>query len=136
MWRNLVFWILVLIAIASIFLYQQKTGPSSARATEIILNDQTYYLDLPRNYLGADDCPIVLTIADSSISAYIWYRAYPSNDEWTSQSMPRIDNELKTLLPNQPSGNRLEYYIEFENLNKGETIFLLKDNPVILTFDR
>ncbi|MBT3210052.1 MAG: hypothetical protein HN704_01935 [Bacteroidetes bacterium] len=130
--KKYVLWILAaVITLASVF-YQRKTGPTYPKRIKQQIENIEYSFKLPRSFGGTADCPIEIEISDKTISGQIFYKKYPSNDEWLSSSLARENNFLKTSLPNQPPAGKLEYYIV---LNKGSNSYeISKSNPLKIRF--
>jgi hypothetical protein len=59
-----------------------------------------------------------LTVPDVSVSGDLYYRRYPTSDEWQKINMVRVSNNLAAFLPNQPPAGKLEYYIVFSQDGK------------------
>lgn len=133
-------WILVsvlAIALTAIALvYQSFTGPTKPLRTELRLNnDIIYNLRLPRSHGGNTDCLIKLEIPDESVSADLFFRRYPTNDDWQKVSLKRDGSRLMVSLPNQPPAGKLEYHIVFSqngNTNRqpssGQAIIRFRGN--------
>ena len=129
--KILLWFIAFLITITSA-IYQRLTGPSYPIKNEVILHDQTVSFELLRSFTVDEDAPVIITAPDTSISGYVQFRRYKSNDDWTKVSFKRNDDRLVAHLPEQPPAGKLMYFVYLE---KGdEKISLTGENPVILRY--
>jgi len=127
-----ILWILAIIITFASVIYQRKTGPTYPKAIEQKIDNIEYNFKLPRSFGGTDDCPIEIEILDENVTGNIFYKKYPSTDEWTSKALIRDNEFLKTNLPNQPPAGKLEYYIILE---KGDRSYeITKQTPLKIRF--
>lgn len=142
-------WFLAIVITLSAAIYQRRTGPTYPRKYTVSANGKSYDLKLVRS-LGLDEEPEVkLGIGDTSVRAKIYFRKYPSKDEFQSaqfqyKSEPvhsfvmnkifKIDKEegLFASVPQQPAAGKIEYYFELTDRN-GTTTYL-KESPVVIRF--
>ncbi len=120
--RSFFRWVLVsvlaIVLTAMALLYQSYTGPTKPLRTELLLNNQVYKLKFPRSHGGTTNCLVELAIPDNTVEADIYYRRYPTNDEWQKVKMVRASDKLAGFLPNQPPAGKLEYYLVFSQDGK------------------
>lgn len=106
-------WGLAILITGAAVVYQNLTGPTHPKRIDLRLSeDQQYSLRLPRSHGGETDCPVELTIADTSVSGDLFYRRYPTNEAWQQTPMKREGDKLSGVLPHQPPAGKLEYYIQ------------------------
>lgn len=146
--RFLIWFFALLLTLAAAY-YQRKTGPTYPKKTEVTINDSLYILSLIRSISLDERSEVKLIIADTSIKARIFFRRFPTDDEY--QAVPFVFNtrpvesyvmnkifnitEEKGFfaqLPPQPPAGKLQYYIEITD-NKG-TQTILQDSPLIIRF--
>lgn len=135
--RNIYKWILVsflaILVTAMALVYQSFTGPTKPLRTELKLSDdQVYKFKLPRSHGGPANLFIELEIPDDAVNADVFYRRYPTNDEWQNVSMVRVSEKLAAFLPNQPPAGKLEYHIVFNY--DGRVVRIPGDGQVIVRF--
>jgi len=134
---NLYKWILVsflaILLTALALVYQNRTGPTKPLRTELWLNeDQVYKFNLPRTHGGPTNCLVEVPVPDNAVSADLYFRRYPTNDEWQKVNMIRVSDKLSAFLPNQPPAGKLEYHIVFSH--DGRVVRLPSNNQVVIRF--
>ena len=102
------------------------------RVTLWLSDAQEYSFKLPRSHGGATDCPLNLLLHDSTVTADVFYRLYPSDDPWHEVSMKRSGDTLKAMLPHQPPAGKMEYYFQFRQ--QGKLVRLPAAEPVVVRF--
>jgi len=134
---NIFKWIVVsflgIVVTAVALIYQSLTGPTKPLRTQLWLNDdQVYKMKLPRSHGGTTNCLIEIGIPDNTVSADLFFRRYPTNEEWQKISMVRVSDKLAAFLPNQPPAGKLEYYIVF--LQDGKAIRTPSSGQAVIRF--
>ncbi len=125
-------WLIAILITFGAAIYQRTTGPTYPKITKVEIKDTVYKLKLIRSFGGTNDADINLDIPNKSVNASLYYRKYPTKDEWKSTDFVRESNKLVAKLPNQPPAGKLEYYIDFEYDKKNLQIF--NNNPIIIRF--
>lgn len=123
----ILFWTLAVIITLGASIYQRKTGPTLPKKISVELNNKDYILSFPRSASEGGNS-ITLNISDTNINAKLYYRKYPTNDEYTELEFKRKGNNLLALLPIQPKAGKLEYYVRVNN----RTLF--QNEPLIVRF--
>lgn len=121
--KTLLFWILALIITLSAAVYQRTTGPTYEKKFTITYNDVDYDIELLRSHSTSLPAPVILNIDNDYISGNIYYRRYPSADQFNSLPLERVGGKLESALPNQPPAGKLEYFIKLYDLVAGEEVF-------------
>lgn len=126
-----VLWLLAILITVSAIVYQNLTGPTNPkRITLRLTSDQEYAFKLPRSHGGNTDCAVELEIPDSRIQGEIYFRRFPTQEEWRSAPMIRQQDKLTGMLPHQPPAGKLEYYLllreggEVYRVPYGETVVI------------
>lgn len=125
-------WILALLLTLAAAIYQKKTGPTYPFKATIDLDGQEYTFNLPRSHAGKTNCPIHITIADSTMSGYLLYRRYPTNDNMQRINFERKGLELVAQLPHQPVAGKLEYQLFL--MKEGVTYQVRQDKLIVIRF--
>lgn len=129
--KTLLWLIAIVITIASA-VYQRRTGPTYPLEGEISLGNTMIPFSLLRSETVDKDASINLSVADTTISGYVQFRRFKSDDDWTKQSLQRKGTKLIIHLPQQPTAGKLIYFIYLE---KGqERVSLSGDKPVVLRY--
>jgi hypothetical protein len=118
--------------------YQRKTGPTYPVKGEKIWQGIQVNFTLERDHGGPGDQPVVVSIMDTTVTAMLIYRRFPSADSWTGMLMARENTRYTAVLPHQPPAGKMEYYIVLSKLDKttimpGETSIVIRfkgDVPV------
>ncbi len=130
--KTTIYWILaVLITLAAAY-YQRKTGPTNPKEVDIYINQSSYHISLLRTHGGDENCPVELEIPDTSVHGKIFFKRYPTNDDWQSADLKREGDFLLGFLPHQPPAGKLAYYLQI--FSPAETIDIAKESPVIIRF--
>ena len=130
--KTTIYWILaVLITLAAAY-YQRKTGPTYPKEFDIYINQSSYHISLLRTHGGDENFPVELEIPDTSIYGKIFFKRYPTNDDWQSANLKREGDFLLGFLPHQPPAGKLAYYLQI--FSRNETIDVPKESPVVIRF--
>ena len=112
-------WILAGLITAAALVYQNLTGPTNPKRLELWLSDsQVYKFKLPRSHGGSTNCLIELNIPDTMIAGELFFRRYPTHEEWQKTTLVRAKDKLAAYLPYQPPAGKLEYYLLFRQEGK------------------
>ncbi len=146
--KKIIFWILAIVITLGASIYQRMTGPTNPKYVTAVVNGQEYKFKLPRSG-GESDCRVVLkgigvagaedTLGMASYATMYW-RKYPTSDEYTPEKMVPGEEGLVAFLPAQPAAGKLEYYIELETFQRTEEMIsksrtmLCYDEPLIIRF--
>ena len=125
--KKFVYWLLAIVITLVLSVYQRMTGPTYPKKVTIELNGESYKIKLPRSGVQKDeiislkgipqqnhgDCPHDLRSATitGTVPMILHYRRYPTADEYTTVDFEWTDNEWQAVLPVQPVGGKLQYYI-------------------------
>ena len=85
-------WILAVIITLCAVLYQRMTGPTYTKKIKLNINENYYTLKFPRSHSSEKDCEIKLNIPDSSVTGNIYYRLFPTNEQWKKIEFIRKGN--------------------------------------------
>ncbi|MGE0078245.1 MAG: hypothetical protein AB7S48_10335 [Bacteroidales bacterium] len=130
--KNILLWILAIIITLSAAVFQRITGPTHPKRTEYQINDSTYKIKLPRSGESISDCPVYISLPDST-TATLYYRKYPTANNFTSIPFTKYQaGEYLASLPKMPAAAKLEYYIEIDN--RGKSINLYRNEPIIIRY--
>lgn len=130
MGKKIIFWVLAVLITLLAAIYQRKTGPTHPKSVEYTYNNEVVKYKLPRsNQQG--DCEIEFPMASDELNAIVKYKRYPSNEEFTINSLVKTDSTFKATLPMQPPAGKLNYEIEVFNAN-GDSIG--QSGPVVIRF--
>jgi hypothetical protein len=114
-------------------LYVYFINASQPKIVDITLSGQKYQLSMPIIHEGVSDCPIEFNIKDQNITARLFFREYPLDNEYVSIPFVRNGYQLTTLLPNQEPQEKLAYYVEFTT-DDGNILYAGKKQPYIIHF--
>lgn len=147
--KKLLFWVIAFVITVSAAYYQRKTGPTYPKTIFIQANDSAWKVRLTRS-LGLDERPEVkLAISDTTVKAKLYYRRYPSKDDFVTSEFEYkkypVDSKfmnsvfkmyeedgLFAKVPQQPPAGKVEYYIEVTD-NSGTQVYL-KADPLVIRF--
>lgn len=116
---TILFWVLAVLITISAAVYQRMTGPTYEKRTTVTIENNEYTYKLPRSHFSTSDCPVELNFPeDMDIQGTIFYRRFPTNENWKEKDMTFKNGTLKALLPKQAPAGKLEYYIEVKKDGK------------------
>jgi hypothetical protein len=147
--KKFLFWFLAFVITIAAAYYQRTTGPTYPKRVKVILNGKEYELKLVRSLEIGSRSEVRLKVSDTTIKATIFYRRYPTNDNYESASfayktypvkswtMNKVfgifeENGFYANVPQQPAAGKIQYYIELTDSNG--TTEILKENPVVIRF--
>lgn len=122
----------ILVTLVAI-IYQRSTGPTYPKKFHLGMGAGTVKVKLPRSHGGETDCPVILPKLDQGSSATLYYKRYPTNDEWSSVEMEDKNNSLLASLPHQPPAGKISYYIHLKS-GFGERYLGSEKEPIIIRF--
>lgn len=130
--KNLLFWFLAFIITVSAAVYQRSTGPTYPKRYVIELDSEPFKIELIRSHTIDKDFFVTLKYAPETLEGSVFYKRYPTQDEWSEVAFLRDESSLNAQLPLQPPAGKLEYYLILNY--KGELIPLAENDPVIIRF--
>jgi len=126
-----ILWLLAVIITLAAAIYQRSTGPTYSKEITFTLEGNEYKESLPRSSSGSDSCQVVMDIP-ASVEARLYYKRYPTNENWSVQPFRKKDNKQVAALPPQPPAGKLQYFIEIQTKNK--RIYLARSKPLIIRY--
>lgn len=145
--KNFVFWTLAVVITIAAVIYQRKTGPTNPIEAKIATTSGVYSVKLLRS-LETDIKPGDGKAAESgvhtspfefeakglndNISVTLYYKRYPSTDEYTPLIMKQSGDLFEVNLPSQPPAGKIQYYLSVNDGVQEQDVY--KENPVILRF--
>lgn len=139
MLKKTLFWILAVIITLGASVYQRMTGPTHPKILKTEIDGVGYSFKFPRSG-GETDCPVVLENVPSDMEASLFWKKYPSEEDYTESGMVRNGRNLTALLPMQPPAGKLEYYLVItQNMEGADTVsrttrIYFKDDPLVIRF--
>ena len=125
-------WIIAIVITLLAVFYQKKTGPTYPKKIDVSLNEKTYHLKLIRSHGRNSDANIELEIADTTIEGELFYRKYPTNENFKKIDFKREKNFLIAKLPYQEPAGKLIYYLKLKSNN--EVFELSEEDAIIIRF--
>ncbi len=129
--KSLLFWLLSLILMLSISVYQRLTGPTKPMRGSATFGTTEISYRLIRSW--GDDTPATIKILapDRGISGEYYYKRFKSYDQWDTLSMLREGDMLVAQLPQLPPAGKMMYHIVLMNQEKE---VLLNEKPAVLRY--
>ena len=125
--RKFIYWLVAIVITLVLSVYQRMTGPTHPIKVAVELNGDSYKIKLPRSGVQHDEA-VALKGLPSSTKAQMHYRRYPTTNDYTTVDFNWKDDELQAVLPTQPVGGKLQYYITVDEKD------YLADEPVQIRF--
>lgn len=132
---SVLLWILAFILTLTIAVYQRLTGPTHPVRGDDSINGKSVNYRLLRSNTAFETLPVTITAPDKDIKAYLNYKRYKTNDEWTELEMTRDAENPDNLMgeiPGEPIAGKVEYTIRVETV--GESALLNKGRSVVARF--
>jgi hypothetical protein len=130
--KNILFWCLAFLITVSAAIYQRSTGPTYPKRYVIDFHDQPFKIKLIRSHTIDRDFFVTLKDAPEALEGSVFYKRYPTQDEWSEVVFLRDESNLNAQLPLQPPAGKLEYYLILKY--KDEVIPVAENDPVIIRF--
>jgi len=121
--KTILFWLLAIIITLSAAVYQRATGPTYEKKIDIIFAEKQYEIELLRSHSSTKPYQVSLNIKDERVAGKIYYRRYPSTDDFIEIILDRDGENLVANLPNQAPAGKLEYYVKLFNMDTNNEIF-------------
>ena len=109
--KQVIAWILAVIITFSAAIYQKLTGPTYPKSEKVVVNGKEHKIKFIRTHGGEDDAIINIEIQEKSVSANIYYRKYPTNNEWIQKEFISDSLGLSVTLPHLEPAGKYEYYV-------------------------
>jgi hypothetical protein len=147
--KKFIYWFLAIVITLGAAYYQRKTGPTKPKRLEVSINGQPTKLKMVRSLELTERSEVKLAISDTSVKARLFYRRYPTNDEYKVVDFSYkvypvhsfIMNKIFKMseekgffadVPQQPEAGKIQYYFEISD-SKG-TITCFKESPLTIRF--
>lgn len=131
--RIWIFWLLAIVLTIASAVYQRTTGPNHPKYLNTELDGTEYRLKCIRSSTLDEVCIIKFEIPNEAVSGSIYYKRYPTNEDYTAVPLERNGDELSAILPDQPSAGKLAYYLQFDA--NGSSLVYSKEEPIIIRFN-
>ncbi|WP_319590993.1 hypothetical protein [uncultured Draconibacterium sp.] len=147
--KKVFYWLLAIVITLAAVIYQRKTGPTYDKKMSIEVNNTNYEVKLVRSIEIGSNTEVKLGIDDKTIQARLFYKQYPSTDDYKSVDFVYKEKPVDSYLmnkvfkiteetgwfapvPEQPAAGKIQYY--FQITDKQGTTSYLKDTPVVIRF--
>ncbi|MEA3443615.1 MAG: hypothetical protein U9R19_02690 [Bacteroidota bacterium] len=130
--KSTIAWVLAVVITLAAAFYQKTTGPTYPKKERVSINNIDYQIKLLTSSSRDKEAKIEFEISDKSVSAGLFYRQYPTSDNWTELRFTRRGDELSAVLPDLPPAGKYEYYVKF--FSSGDEIIVCQNRPIIIRF--
>lgn len=147
--KNFVYWLLAIVITLGAGYYQRRTGPTKPKRMEVSVNGKQNKLNMIRTLALDERSEVKLAITDTSVKARLFYRRYPTNDEYNVADFTYMVYPVHSFVmnkifriyaekgffagvPQQPAAGKIQYYFEITDGNGTKTYF--KDSPIVIRF--
>ena len=129
--KKILLWFFALIFVLGARTYQKYTGPTYPKRENISIDGKEYKFKLIRSHGGEENCKFGITL-NNEINGKLYYRQYPTNQEFKVVNLEKVGDTLLIELPHQKPAGKLEYYLEL--IKNEQSTFLNKEEPVLIRF--
>ncbi len=112
--------------------YQRLTGPTYPKRISIKIDNVEIKGKLVRSNNTGENATVVLKNVPEEVSATLFYKRFPTNEEFSPQPFERNGSNLEAFLPSQPPAGKLQYYLILEK--NGTSVNLFKEDPITIRF--
>jgi len=130
--KTIFYWLLAVIITLSAAVYQRTTGPTYEKKIDLTIDETLYKIELLRSHINTKPAPIKIKIRNENIGGKVYYKRYPSDEDFTGVALVRIGDNLEASLPNQSAAGKLEYYVTLSEITSNRE--LLNSGPVVIRF--
>jgi len=130
--RSILLWLLALVITLGSAVYQRLTGPTHPVRGQFVLDGQSAAYKLPCAHIIGENHSVSLPAGSGQGQATLHYRRLNSNDEWSAVPMPAADGRFSADLPEQPTGGKMQYYLEIKQ--EGRTVRIPETGLVVTRF--
>jgi hypothetical protein len=107
----------ILLTIASA-VYQRMTGPTYPVRGRVVLGGQDIRYRFERSHETTGDQAVQVVAPDTQVTGTMKWRRFPSSDPYASATLAREGDALRTTLPKQPPGGKLEYQVRLSRTSE------------------
>jgi hypothetical protein len=115
-------WVLAVLLTVGAAYYQRTTGPTYPVRETVVLAGRDVDVRLLRTHGGEGDLPVVVEGVGPPVTGKIFWKRYPTSEEFREIVMTRQGEDLTGSLPHQPPAGKVEYRIA---LSDGDEIVSL-----------
>ncbi|MGB9853032.1 MAG: hypothetical protein ACPLPX_09260 [Candidatus Kapaibacteriota bacterium] len=133
MGKNIIFWILSLLIMLALAVYQRTTGPTYPKSGSFKIENNVIKYKLIRSWGENSDAYVKIVVPNQNITGFLKFRRHPSYDDWSTKDLLRRNDTLIAVIPQQPPAGKIMYQI-FLNDGKGNEYRVPSDEPVIIRF--
>ncbi len=130
--KKLIFWTLAVVLTLSAAVYQRMTGPTYPKKVKVTIENVEIKGKFLRSGNTGENAIIVLSNIPENVSATLFYKRYPTTEDFSPQPFERKGSNLEAFLPSQPAAGKLQYYVQVEN--ETSSIELYKEDPITIRF--
>ncbi len=129
-------WTIAVVLTLTSALWQRMSGPTYPIRGSATLSGQEIAFRLERSYSITARQPVIVTVADASVTGTVEWRRFPTSDPWSTLQMTRQGDRLETAIPPAPEplmpmAGKLEYRVR---LAKGSELVSFPDTPAVTRF--
>jgi hypothetical protein len=121
----------VLVALA-VTAWQRVMEPTHPHSGDTLVEERSVPWTLRTSGLSGEPLRVEIEAPPAVLTGTLRWRPFPSGDAFDGISMLRQDDRLVALLPNQPPGGRVEYYLVLAG--RFGLVRVPEDEPVVLRF--
>jgi hypothetical protein len=130
--KSVLFWILSIIIMAIVAIYQYTTGPTYPVRGKVELSSKVIKYSLNRSHAGEGGEIVKIAVPDTGITGKLSYKRFKSNDEWLTVPMIRSGDTISAELPHQSMAGKIIYSVTLESISGQKS--QLTNEPVIIRF--
>jgi hypothetical protein len=109
--RKIILWGIAVVITLLVAYYQRVTGPTYPLSETVMVAGKSIHYRFERSHDTSCNAVTALCTGDTSISGWLEWKRYKTDDEWTSVAMKYSGDTLKAELPVQPPAGKLQYRI-------------------------
>jgi hypothetical protein len=132
--RGVLLWALAVLVMLVAAAYQRRTGPTYPLAGTLSVDGQIRSYALLTSHDTGADAPVVVPDPGVSPAGAVYFRRYPTSEDYVATPLHVADGRATATLPAQPPAGKLQYYIRLQTRAGPVRIPEDPDKTVIIRF--
>ncbi len=133
-WVRVSLWVLAVVLMLASAVYQRLTGPTYRLRGQFEAAGQVFKFRLVRSAYSTHDTLVTIPNPGRGVTGALYYKRYPTNDEFTGVGLETTGDLLGARLPAQPAAGKLEYFIVLDDAGRQVRIPDSAEDNVIIRF--
>lgn len=130
--KSILLWFIAVLLTIGSSVFQRLTGPTYPISGSAEFNKSKIDYTFLRSHSTSSNCEVKIKLESSNFKAYLFWKRYKMNEQWTVEEMKYDNGYFIAYLPAQPSAGKLEYQVKVSN--GSDEIILPQNKNVVIRF--